>query len=115
MKILIRNARLLDPASQTDRITSVAIAAGRIAPVDVVRVRRYDDAVCDALREGGWRRVGPSRPRRTHMDILGKARKLESTLARTLDCGRRRRVATYSADAELAHVLALYRWLAARD
>ncbi|MEY2660031.1 MAG: hypothetical protein RLZZ123_1203 [Pseudomonadota bacterium] len=33
MKILIRNARLIDPASQTDRVTDVAIAAGRILAI----------------------------------------------------------------------------------
>ena len=33
MKILIRNARLLDPASQTDRVTHLAIAAGRIQAI----------------------------------------------------------------------------------
>ena len=33
MKILIRNARLIDPASQTDRQADLAIAAGRIVAI----------------------------------------------------------------------------------
>jgi dihydroorotase len=52
MKILIRNARLLDPASQTDRVADLAIAAGRIlaigaAPGDFQPNRTHD-------AQGAW-------------------------------------------------------------
>ena len=37
MKILIQGGRLIDPASQTDRVADVAIAAGRIIGIGPVR------------------------------------------------------------------------------
>jgi len=52
MKILIRNARLLDPASQTDRITSVAIAAGRIQAIGDVAPDFHANKEVDAT--GAW-------------------------------------------------------------
>jgi dihydroorotase len=36
MKILIQNGRLIDPASQTDRVVNLAIAAGRIIGIGKV-------------------------------------------------------------------------------
>lgn len=36
MKILIRNARLIDPASQTDAVADLAIAAGRIVAIGAI-------------------------------------------------------------------------------
>ena len=36
MKILIQNGRVIDPATQTDRVADVAIAAGRIIGIGKV-------------------------------------------------------------------------------
>jgi dihydroorotase len=73
MKILIRNARVLDPASQTDRQADVAIAAGRIlaigeAPRDFHPNRTHDAAgawvvpglvdLCARTREPGHEHEG---------------------------------------------------------
>jgi dihydroorotase len=51
MKILIQNGRLIDPASQTDRVVNLAIAAGRIigigkVPADFIPSRTIDATGC---------------------------------------------------------------------
>jgi dihydroorotase len=51
MKILIQNGRLIDPATQTDRVSDIAIAAGRIigigkAPADFHPNRTIDASGC---------------------------------------------------------------------
>ena len=51
MKILIRGGRLIDPASQTDTVADVAIAAGRIigvgkVPADFTPNRTIDASGC---------------------------------------------------------------------
>ncbi|MDO9611595.1 MAG: dihydroorotase, partial [Serpentinimonas sp.] len=48
MKILIQGGRLIDPASQTDRVADVAIAAGRIIGIGPVRPDFAPDRVLDA-------------------------------------------------------------------
>ncbi len=52
MKILIRNARVLDPASQTDRQADVAIAAGRILAIGDVPADFHPNRTHDA--SGAW-------------------------------------------------------------
>lgn len=51
MKILIQNGRVIDPATQTDRVADVAIAAGRIigigkVPADFTPYRTIDASGC---------------------------------------------------------------------
>jgi len=48
MKILIQGGRLIDPASQTERVADVAIAAGRIIGIGPVRPDFAPDRVLDA-------------------------------------------------------------------
>ncbi|MDI9332075.1 MAG: dihydroorotase [Alphaproteobacteria bacterium] len=52
MKILIRNARLIDPASQTDRVADVAVAAGRILAIGDIPVDFHPNHSHDAT--GLW-------------------------------------------------------------
>ena len=52
MKILIQGGRLIDPASQTDRVADVAIAAGRIIGIGPVRPDFTPERVLDA--SGCW-------------------------------------------------------------
>lgn len=73
MKLLIRNGRVIDPASGTDRVADVAIAAGRIigigsAPADFAPNRVLDASgcwvlpglvdLCVRLREPGGEHAG---------------------------------------------------------
>ncbi|MCX7659746.1 MAG: dihydroorotase [Caldimonas manganoxidans] len=48
MKILIKNGRLLDPASQTDRVGDLAIAAGRIVALGAVSADFHPNRTIDA-------------------------------------------------------------------
>ncbi|MDO8275726.1 MAG: dihydroorotase [Serpentinimonas sp.] len=48
MKILIQGGRLIDPASQTERVADVAIAAGRIIGIGPVRADFAPERVLDA-------------------------------------------------------------------
>ena len=52
MKTLIRQARLIDPASQTDRMVDVAIAAGRILAIGTIPADFQPNKDIDA--KGNW-------------------------------------------------------------
>ena len=75
MKILIQNGRLIDPATQLDRVADIAIAAGQIVaigeiPADFSPNRVIDASGCIVAPAWSTCRCGLREPGREHAGML---------------------------------------------